>query len=216
MLAALKPEGFDSSSAGYFRRKREQSVHVISVDFYTSERDAERYGSSQHGFAVEFGIHYDCIPYRGRPIKDRNPDITQCELRKQLTKIIVQPQFPNKRIWSANADLSDLPDLINDATTATQVSLPWFDYLSDLKTAYRVIGWSREDMSGTWGQGVVGSPLRLYFAAFLAKQLGKSDDADYCFRRLRRRAEKMALGFDMPRLEIEFHKSSTSEGTAED
>lgn len=206
--AALKPFGFDSSKANTFTRKLDEVVHVVSLEFYHGDKDSLRYNCSGYAFSVEFGMHYECVPYRYRPIKNRNPDSSECELRKSVSKILIQPEFSNRLVWSASEDLSDLPDLIADAQLATINDLSWFDELSDLNTAYKVICRSREDMLGTWGQGGSGSPIRHFYAAFMAKRLGKQKDADTCFRILKRRNIKLDLHYDMSRLESEFLDSS--------
>lgn len=205
---ALKPFGFDSSKANGFTRKLDEVVHLVSLQFYLSNKDSLNYNSSSYAFSVEFGIHYECIPYRYRPIENRNPRSWECELRKNVSKILIQPEFPNRLIWSASEDWSDLPDLITDAQLATINDLSWFDQLSDLRTAYKVICRSREDPLGTWGQGGSGSPIRNFYAAFMAKRLGKQKDAETCFRILKKRNIRLDLHYDMERLESEFLDSS--------
>lgn len=202
--AALKPFGFESSRANGFTRKLDEVVHVVSLEFYLSDKDSLHYNCSGFAFSVELGIHYECIPYRYRPIKNGNPDSCECELRKPVSKIIIQPEFSNRLVWSAREDWSDLPALITDAQLATINDLSWFDQLSDLNTAYKVICRSPEDMLGTWGQGGSGSPIRNFFAAFMAKRLGKQKDAETCFRILKKRNLQLDLHYDMDRLESEF------------
>jgi hypothetical protein len=211
LAEVLKPSGFSSSSTGYFRRKCEGSVHVISLDFYTSLEDTVKYNCGKHGFSIEFGIYYDCIPYLHQPIKNRNPRIAQCVLRKHLRKMVNQPEFANNSIWCPYEDLSNLTSLIDDAALAIQLALPWFDYLSDMQNGYKVVTQSQEDMNGTWGQGNPGSPIRTYYKAFLGKYLGKEDEAAAAFKKLKVRVEKIGLLWDLARFERAFQSDQILE-----
>lgn len=207
LAEVLKPEGFNSSSIGYFRRNFEQTVHVINVAYYSS-LDAVQYNCSHNSFSIEFGIYYDFIPSLYKPVNNRRPHITDCPLRRGLHKIMTQPEFPNRRVWCANADLSNWPRLVADATTAIQFALPWFDHFSNLEIAYEFISKGREDMQGTWGMGNPGSPLRRFFKAYLARQLGKSDEANATFRKLWKQNLRGDYPWDLTRFEADFSPTS--------
>ncbi len=207
LAEVLKPEGFNSSSIGYFRRNFEQTVHVINVAYYSS-LDAAQYNCSQNSFSIEFGIYYDFIPSLYKPVNDRRPHIKDCPLRRNLHKIMTQPQFPNRCVWCANADLSNWPSLVADATSAIQIALPWFDHWSTLENAYDFISKGQEDMQGTWGMGNTGAPLRRFFKAYLARQLGKSDEASATFRKLCKQNQQRSYPWDLTRFEADFSPTS--------
>jgi hypothetical protein len=203
LAEALKPEGFASTSVGYFHRKCEQTVHVINVSYY-SNRDAVQYNCSESSFSIEFGIYYDFIPSLYKPVVNSRPRITQCALRRNLQKLITQPGFPNRLVWCANADLSNWPSLVADASSAIKIALPWFDHLSNLENAYEVISKLPHDPNGTWGQGNPGSPIRRFYKAYFAKKLGKSDVANATFQKLWLQNRRDGDTWDLTRFAADF------------
>lgn len=210
LAEVLKPEGFNSSSIGYFRRNCEQTVHVINVAYYSS-RDAVQYNCSENSFSIEFGIYYDFIPSLYKVVANRSPGIAQCALRRNLQKVMTQPEFPNQVVWCANSDLSNWPSLIADATSAIQIALPWFAHLSNLENAYEVISKAPHDPNGTWGQGNPGSPIRRFYKAYFAKKLGKIDVANATFQKLWLQNRRDGDPWDLTRFEADFSPASLSE-----
>jgi len=149
--------GFDPSGRGAWRASTDRidAVSVWAIGVY----NAPIFDTIPASFKVSLGVVLRYVPQQPFP-SDARPDPAECHLRRELRSRVASPE-QDHGLWLLDADGSNLDEAVAHAGDALlEEASPWFERFSDPSEILRTLEEGDEDMSGTWGFGGKGSPLR--------------------------------------------------------
>jgi|SRR5918994_2997156 hypothetical protein len=167
----LRQQGFTSRTQRTAWRHGSDVVAVVNFGSFNSYI-AESIGVTPFSFSVRLGIRARASRRDREFIQVKDGDLRpreeECDVRRVLWKRLVQPESEWPDVWYVRRDGSNLREVVEDARAVLLgEGLRWIDEFSDLR---RLLAFARSEpeewneagtlLTGTWGPGQVGSPMR--------------------------------------------------------
>jgi hypothetical protein len=148
------------------------------VDFWSfNSYTAATMGVTTYSFQVNLGIRARCSSNGRSFVKIRDgklrPREAECDVRRVLRKTIAQSETEKPYVWFVRSDGSNLSETVDDARSVLLTAgMAWVDEFSDLS---RILSFAQSEpeewdakgttITGTWGLGRLGCPVRLELIA---------------------------------------------------
>ncbi len=212
----LRDAGFSAFAARTAWRHHDDRIDVVEVQTFTAAR-ANALGCTTASFALNLGCYLAAIPPYvdgGGPKRDGGrawPLEHECHLRGQLLRSYRQRAWARRDIWYVDPAGDDLERALDDVERQIDgVALPWFGRFADPDFALSLLLEGVERPGELWGFGGPTSPVRDFFAGYVAWSRGRSDVA--CAR-LRRALASGSFDAIAARMEADAHAACAAADT---
>ena len=175
---ALRQSEFTQFTQRVAWRHRNDSIDVLDFQSFNSY-DAEILGVTTFSFCVNLGKYLLYVPPQwDTKVKDglQLPRESECHFRGRLFPR-VSAATTDKTIWSVDNIGKNLLWCIQDVLGQIPTTLDWFARLDDRTEVLRILLEQDEDMQRLCGFGRNPSPIRSYYAGYVAHSLGQEQVA---------------------------------------
>lgn len=170
----LKKSGFNRFTQRVAWRHHQDGIDVLDFQSFNSY-NAEIMGVATFSFCVNLGKYLLYVPPPwDAKVKDgiQLPREHECLFRGRLFPE-VSAAASDKTIWSIDASGKNLLWCIQDVINQIPMALKWFTRLDERSEVLSILQEEDEDMPRLWGFGRNPSPIRSYYAGYVALALGQ-------------------------------------------